>query len=82
MEKMKRKFDFHVEICEAEDTVKVTADAERPSIGGLIACGVGVASWVAEVVAAAREIPEHEILQDIADAIVKFAGETKEKESE
>lgn len=82
MEEKKRKFDFHVEICEAKDTVKVTADAERPSIGGLIAGSVGVASWVAEIVAAVREIPEHEIMQDIADAIVKLASETKEKESE
>lgn len=82
MEEKKRKFNFHVEICEAEDTVKVTSDAESPSVGGLIASSVGIASWVANVAAAAREIPEHEIMQDIADAIVKLANETKEKESE
>lgn len=38
MEEKKRKFNFHVEICEAKDQVLVTADAEKPLIGEMLAC--------------------------------------------
>lgn len=80
MEEKKRKFDFHVEICEAKDQVLVTADAEKPLIGEMLACAVGVVNYVAQSIAFNSDYKQNKVLRKIADVIAGLADEDKESE--
>ncbi len=81
MEEKKKHIAFHIDIDKEADRMNVQIDAEKPSVGELFVCCLGVCGNVAATIAANTKESESKVLRDIAAMVSAMADEAQGKEN-
>lgn len=82
MEEKKKHIAFHIDIDKEADRMNVQIDAEKPSVGELFVCCLGVCGNVAATIAANTKESESKVLRDIAAMVSAMADEAQDKEED
>lgn len=80
MENQKKHIAFHIDIDKEADRMNVQVDAEKPLVGELFACFLGVCGNIAATIAANTKESESKVLRNIAAMVSAMADEAQDKE--